>query len=327
LSRLDDLRDRLYSISVVPLVPRLPASAVYRLAVSYADLRSAFDRAGFEEVTLCMRQVLGASPGRGGWSKEVRSYFRNRVCLKVDALRLAGDGQPLTQLVDVRGKGHLDRALADGRGAVLCSGHFGSLRACAGLVGALGYPVTLISNWTFSPGPTQKDSQRKALTWKPIRNHLQRENLLTMTRHGPNLAVALQAASVLRRGEFILTTVDTPGAADNRKGTTTVSFLGGSPQVLPGPVEMAKFAGAPMLAVFLYRVKDWNHLILEILPIAPGGLAAIQECMTKLEALIRAHPGQWELWDMRKLVSLGLYPRESAMEFYERTYGEWTEWA
>lgn len=326
MGRMGDLRDGLYSIFVVPVVPALPAKVVYGLAVIYADLRAAIDRSGVREAELCMQRVLGPDPGGGGWAEQARDYLRNKVCLKVDALRLAGDGGRLAKRVEVRGKEHLDKALAGGRGAVLCSGHFGSIRACAGLLGVLGYPVTLIANWTFSPGPTQKDSQRKVLTWKPIRSHLQGENLLTMTRRGANVRVALQAASVIRHGQFILTTVDTPGVARMRREATTVEFLGGSPRTLPGPAEIAKFAGAPMLSAFLYRSNGWSRLVLEILPVESAGNAAIQECMTKLDALIRAHPGQWELWDMRKLVSLGLFPRGPAVEYYESNYGGWTEW-
>lgn len=307
-------------------MPSLPAWLAYGLAIFYADARLRLDRPRVQEVAICLGYVLGPEQGERERSRAARDYFRNRVCVKVDALRLAGDGKQLARMVDVRGDQYLKIALSRGKGAILCTGHFGSVRACAGLLGVLGFPVTLIANWTFTPEAGRVDSLRKAITWKPIRHHLRRGNLVVVTQGGTNIAVAMQAAAVLRLNEAIVTNIDTGISEDDFKRAMPVDFLGGRSLVLPGPSNLAEFTGASMLSVFLYRCPDWRHLILEILPVSTRGAAAMQECMSRLESVIRDHPAQWEHWNMRKLVRLNLYPRKSAIDYYAANYGWWHDW-
>jgi len=323
---LTRFRDNVYLHLVVPLVPSLPAWFAYGLAIGYADVRVRLDRTRLREVVLCLGHVLGPQLGEREKARVARDYFRNRVCVKVDALRLAGSGKQLTRMVEVRGDRSLKDVLSQGKGAILCSGHFGSVRACAGLLGALGFPVTLIANWTFAPEPGQVDSLRKAIIWKPIQHHLQRGNLLVATERGSNIAVAMQAATILRQNEAIVTNIDTGISEKDLRRAITVEFLNGHTRVLPGPSDLAGFTGASMLTVFLYRREDWRHFVLEISPVSGNGAPAMQECMTRLESVIRAHPAQWEHWNMRKLVRLNLYPRESAVNYYMTSYGRWYDW-
>jgi KDO2-lipid IV(A) lauroyltransferase len=320
------LRDKFYLHLVVPLVPSLPAWFVYGVAMLYADTRSRLERARFQEVVLCLGHVLGPDLDEQERSRIARDYFRNRLCRMVDAQRLAGDGQRLARMVEVHGDQSLREALSQGKGAILCSGHFGSVRACAGLLGVLGFPVTLIANWSFTPEQGQVDSQRKAIIWKPILHHLRRGNLLATDERGTNIAIAMQAAAVLRQNEAIVTNIDTGISQDDTKRAITVDFLGGRTRVLPGPSSLAEFAGASVLTVFLYRREDWRHMVLEIRPVSGRGASAMQECMTRLEAVIRDHPAQWEHWNMRKLVRLNLYPRDSAVNYYMSRYGWWYDW-
>jgi lauroyl/myristoyl acyltransferase len=312
---------------VVPLVPRAPAWLAYGLALWYADVRHLFRSVRAREVSLCMEYVLGPDVDGKRRSRMVRDYFRSSVCLKVDAMRLAGDGKRLLRFVDVRGEEQLRAALSQGKGAILCTGHFGSVRACAGLLGVLRFPITMVAEWTFDPEPTQKDSLNKVIFWKPIRRHLRRGNILVdpWNRMAGNMAVALKAAVVLRKNEAVITNIDTGSTRTELARSMDVDFMGRRSPVLPGPTELAKFTGAPLLTVFLRRRSDWRHFTLTISVVQGTGPEAIQECMARLEKEIIQNPAQWELWKMSRLVKLRLYPGELAEEFNRKNRGWWDD--
>jgi len=280
-----------------------------------------------KEIGLCLDRVIGPDPEGRNHSKVIRDYFRNSVCVKLDALRLAGDGNHLARSVDVRGEEHLKEALSRGKGAILCTGHFGSVRAGAGLLGVLGYPVTLVADWNFTPDSSQKDSLSKMIYWSPIRRHLKRDNIWVnfWDETRGSIAVALQAAEVLKQNEIVMTNIDTGSRRTDLSRAIEVDFMGVRSPILPGPVQLSKFTGAPILTVLLRRSGDWSHLIMDISPVEGNGEASLQECFTRLEKAIRENPAQWELWKMSRLVRLRLYPADLAEEFYRDNYGWWDE--
>lgn len=57
-----------------------------------------------------------------------------RCCNIVDVMRLAWEGQALARLVEIRGREHLEMALAQGKGAIMCTAHFGSFLAIPSLL-------------------------------------------------------------------------------------------------------------------------------------------------------------------------------------------------
>ena len=71
-------------------------------------------------------------------------------------MRLRGRARALGKLVEIRGREHLDAALAAGKGAILCSAHFGSYDSAFSLLHASGFPVTSIGRWwwNYTPGVT-----------------------------------------------------------------------------------------------------------------------------------------------------------------------------
>jgi lauroyl/myristoyl acyltransferase len=57
----------------------------------------------------------------------------------------------LTELVEIRGKEHINDALSAGKGAIIGGAHFGSPSNCFALLGALGFPITVVAGWSFNP--------------------------------------------------------------------------------------------------------------------------------------------------------------------------------
>jgi len=136
-----------YRLVIVPLVAFLPASLAYRVACLQGDLRYRLDRSKREEIMRCLESVFGDRLSLPEQTRVTRDFFRLQSCAPVDVTRLAGKGRALTRLVEIRGREHLEAALAAGKGAILCSAHFGSFNCAMSLIGASGFPITVIGRW------------------------------------------------------------------------------------------------------------------------------------------------------------------------------------
>jgi len=325
VSRLGDATSTnrfLYANLVVPLVAAMPSWMAYGLALAYANIRIRFDKTSFQEVVACLDFVLGPRMTPRAREEAARNYFRNRACVRVDAIRLTGDGHRLMRSVTIEGEQFVREALKEGRGALLCSAHYGSVRVGAALLGARGFPITLVAIWSF-PKDRDKDSGRGSMyqyAWKPIEHHFRRANIMAAS----SMAVAVEVAGVLRQNELVFTLIDNPPLYSRR--ALVQDFLGGKAALTSGPVTMAKLAGAPLLMVFVRRTGKWEHLVLEVhppIPLTGSDTVAGRECVRLVEEAIRSDPSQWELWRMRALVSLGLYPEDKAREYFGRAGWRW----
>ena len=133
---------------VIPLISLLPPSIAYGVAILRANLRLSLGGERAKEAENCMRFVLGNQFTRAEYEKQAQDYMRNRSCRLVDAMRLMGDGRYLLELVEIHGLDNLSLAFNRGKGVILCSAHFGSPYCSFSVIGALGFPVTLVARWS-----------------------------------------------------------------------------------------------------------------------------------------------------------------------------------
>ena len=105
---------------------------------------------------------------------------------------------------------------------------------------------------------------------------------------------------------------DAPPLDADQTHAIDVPFLGRQARLLPGVVTLARLTGAPVLMVFMYRLADYRHQVLEISPPVPveGETAtAFGRCVAAMDAAIRANPAHWVYWAITDdLVSFGLLP-------------------
>jgi KDO2-lipid IV(A) lauroyltransferase len=207
----------------------------------------------------------------------------------------------IRQLGEVRGMEHLEAALAQGRGAVLISAHFGSHGyLIVALLAAYGCPVTAVSGLES----TQVGSEEPDGSWlyrklvHPVRM-APRPSLPFLTR---GLVLDPKVFEILKRNEVLWLQGDmhlTVKQALEEKFALPVPFLWGTAAVRSGPVRLPKVTGAPVLPTF--AVRHGSRLIVEIEPpltLTPG---ASREALTtdlrayleRLEARILAAPDQW----------------------------------
>jgi lauroyl/myristoyl acyltransferase len=304
-----------YYLAVAPLLALLPARLAYRAACLRGDWTYRYWPEKRGEVLSSLRQVLGEEFSADKAERVARDIFRIRSCEVIDLMLLRGRAQALRRLVEIRGREHLDAALAGGKGALLCSAHFGSYLCAFSLLHAGGSPVTSIGRWWWNYPPGESSAERRVWDFvyaRRVNRHRQRPNIEPWPGR---LQIAVQAAAALRGNEVVTISSDAPPLESERARAVEVPFLGRQATLLPGVVTLAGLTGAPVLMAFAYRSADYRHQVLEISPPVPmqgETTEAFGRCVAAMDAAIRANPAEWDFWfEPDDLVRLGLLPDSS----------------
>jgi lauroyl/myristoyl acyltransferase len=310
---LHDVEGVVYWAVTAPVLARMPGALGYGLACRRADWVSNRQPRKRSEIAEHLAQVLGdLSPA--AVEKVAREWFRLASCDAVDVMRLRHNGQALRRLVEIRGRAHLEAALAAGKGAILCSGHFGSFDSAFSMLGASGYPVTTIGRWQHNYNTGMSKAERRfwdRVYARPLRRHRKRPNIEPWPGR---FDVATRAAAVLRANEVLTIAIDAPPLDNDRARAVAVPFLGRQAKLVPGAATLAQVTGAPVLMVFLYRSADYRHQVLEIsapLPMDGEPAAAFKRCTSEVSAAIARSPAHWRYWpSAADLATLGLIGAE-----------------
>ena len=248
----------------LPFLARLPAPLGYRMACWRGDWHFRHQAGKRTEVARNLQLVLGNELSAAAAQQVTREWFRLASCETVDIKRLRGRAQPLRRLVEIRGQEHLEAALAAGKGAILCTAHFGSCSSGFSVLHASGFPVTAIGRWWYkyeASGLSPAEQRLWDFYLKPLRRHRQRPNIEPWPGRPQ---VATLAAAALRANEVVTISIDAPPLDSDRARAVEVPFLGHQVGLLPGAVVLAQVTGAPLLMGFVYREADYRHQVWEI---------------------------------------------------------------
>jgi phosphatidylinositol dimannoside acyltransferase len=306
-----------YWAVTAPAVACLPAAVGYRLACWRGDWEFRSRGRKRAELTRNMRQLLGDELGPAAADRLARQWFRFASCGALDAMRMRGRARALRRLVEIRGREHLEAALAGGKGVIVCSAHFGSFDCAFSLLGALGLPVTSIGRWQHNYTAGLSRAERRFWDFvyaRRMRRHRRRPNIEPWPGR---LGVGAQAAAVLRANEVLTIAIDAPPLSSDRARTVEVPFLDGHARLLPGAVALARLTGAPVLMSFLYRTADYRHQVLDIsapvrLSAEDDEATAFARCAAAVSAAISRSPAHWAYWASgADLADLGLIPPDT----------------
>ena len=299
-----------YWLAGAPLLALLPAGLAYRAACWRADWAARSWPEKHREIVHGLRQVLGEELSQQEAERLTRDIFRIRSCEIIDLMRLRGQTRALGKLIEVRGREHLTAALAGGKGAILCSAHFGSYDCAFSVLNADGFPITSIGRWWWNYPPDESSAVRRMWDFvvaRRVHRHRQRPNIEPWPGR---MQVAVQAANVLRGNEVLTICSEAPRLEAELNRTIDVPFLGRQARFVPGVVTLARLTGAPVLMVSVHRLADYRHQVLEIsapVPMDGETATAFERCAAALDATIRAHPAEWDLWfESDDLARLGL---------------------
>ena len=299
-----------YWVAAAPVLARLPAAVGYRIACWRGNLLFWCQAGKRARLTGNLRLVLGNEFSAASARQVARDWFRFASCKVVDAKRLRGGARPLRRLVEIRGREHLEAALAAGKGAILCCGHFGSYDSGLSVLHASGFPVTIIGRRTYHYAVDLSAAEQwfwDRVYARPLRRYRQRPSIEPWPGR---LEVAALAAAALRANEVVTISIDAAPLDSDRARTVEVPFLGRRARLLPGVVTLAQVTGAPLLMGFLFRAADYRHQVWHIsAPVQVEGepAGAFARCAAEVSAAIRRSPAHWDFWDSTDdLAKLGL---------------------
>ena len=306
-----------YWVAAAPALARLPPALGYRIACWRGDLLFRCHAGKRTEMVRNVRLVLGNDLSPAAAQQVVRDWFRLTSCSTVDVKRLRRGARPLRQLVEIRGREHLEAALAAGKGAILCSAHFGSYDSGFSVLHSSGFPVTTIGRWQHKYTHSLSSAERRfwdLVYARPVRRHRQRAHIEPWPGR---IEVATQAAAALHANEVVTISIDAPLLDNDQARAVEVPFLGGSARLLPGVAMLAQLTGAPVLMGFLYRSADYRHQLLEISAPLPAGAktsTAFSRYAADVSAAIARSPAHWRYWpSTADLTNLGLIRPEPGM--------------
>jgi KDO2-lipid IV(A) lauroyltransferase len=259
-----------------------------------------------------LRRVLGDGLGPDEPERLAREFFRMTSCELIDVMRLRGRARALGKLVEIRGREHLDAALAAGKGAILCTAHFGSCNSAFSLLHATGFPLTSIGRswWKYEADKSAAERRLWDFAYaRRLRRHRQRPAIAPLPGR---IQVAAQAALVLRANEIVTISSDAPPLDADQARAVEMPLLGRQARLLPGVVGLARLTGATVLMMFIYRSADYCHQVLEISPPVPVDgetVAAFGHCVAAIDGAIGGSPAHWSYWaSTEDLASLGVLP-------------------
>ncbi len=290
---------------------RLPAAFGYRIACWRADSLFRHQDGKRTEIARNLQLVLGNELSPAAVQQVTQDWFRFASCEAVDVKRLRHRTRPLRRLVEIRGREHLEAALAAGKGVILCTGHFGSHVSGFSVLHASGFPVTTIGRWhhKYTPGLSSAERRFWELYLKPVRRHRQRPNIEPWPGRPE---VAALAAAALRANEVVRVTIDAPPLEGDRARAVEVPFLGRQARLLPGAVTLAQLTGAPLLMGIAHRATDYRHQVLEIsapVPVDGDIKTVFERCAAEVSAAIQRSPASWAFWpETDDLAAMGLIP-------------------
>ena len=302
-SRLLEMEAGAYRYALF-LVALLPSRVAYGLGRIAGDLQCQVESSKRKMTLECLELALGERLSPEGRIHVVHDCFRLGACKDLDRLRLAGNGQGLAKLVKIRGLEHVENALAQGKGAIIGSAHFGSWEAAVGLLGVLGFPVRMIAyrgrrrRLSLRQMLVRPRELTRTLLYNIVMRHLRQPEIFV--EEGRRSMVAVEAARVLKQNELIFAMMDVVDSPSRHPNAVPIPFLNGLAYVPTGVVRIAKSTGAPLLICLIHRSRDWRHQVMEIsAPIPTKGDAdeINRRCVRLIEDAIRMEPAHWRSWD------------------------------
>jgi len=193
----------------------------------------------------------------------------------------------------------LDQALAEGRGAIVISGHVGNWEILGQAIAAAGYPVATIATPFYDPRVTRWLDQ-----WRG-----QRGMKIIWREQNSGKAIL----RVLRSNELMGFLID----QDTKTAGDYVTFFGRPAFTPTTPAALALRTGAPLLFCWHHRRGKRHKITVERVVYDASGeyqrdvLALTALLTARLENVIRAAPEQWVWMHRRWRTAPGKFRRRS----------------
>ncbi len=189
--------------------------------------------------------------------------------------------EEVARLFEYEGWENYEKARAEGKGVIACTGHFGHFDLLAAAHNLRGVPITTIS--------------RKMVVglWKGTRARAGVQEIYV--KQGETFAAAVKA---LRAGRVLGYVID---QSERRRTAIFPTFFGVPAATSPTPAVLSRRTGAPVVFAVSVPLPDGRHRVIIEGPFRPpdtgdherDAVAFLQDMNDRLERYIRRHPEQW----------------------------------
>ncbi|MEX2426240.1 MAG: hypothetical protein WD401_05685 [Thermomicrobiaceae bacterium] len=241
-----------------------------------------------DNVKANLSNVMGPGASEREIRRMARGVFRTSARNFADLTRVPH--LPVDQLLDSVSTSPgafemLDKVMANGRGGVLVTAHYGAFDYVGQIIWLNGYSMTLLTARTV---PEFIDAAVSYLRGS-------RGARMEPTTPGG----VRRVLSALKRGELIGIVAD----RDFFQNGKPVTFFGRQTTLPPGPIRIARDAGAPVVPTFARREGDGFYMEVEepfMVPKTDNVEADVQRGLERLvsvfERHLRAAPDQWVMF-------------------------------
>ena len=249
-----------------------------------AGIIFAIARAQRAAVLANQRQVRGER----GWLRERRDAYRVFAAFARSLTEAFEQWGPRPRPLDLRvvGGSVFEDALAERRGLVVLTGHFGSWEVAARVLAGLGRPVNMVA--AHEPNPTVREFMHAVRTRHGVRVIYSDRSVFT----------GLPILHALRRHEIVGMQIEPWGP---KPGSHEIEFCGRPTRFQLGPFAVARVAGAPLVPVFALRTGIRRYELRVIGRFQPRTradcVAALVATARAYERIVREHPTQWLMFE------------------------------
>lgn len=229
-----------------------------------------------------LRLVYGESASDEGLRRIAREAFSNlgRSCYDFARMRKQSR-EGLNEMVTIKGKHHLDQALARGKGVVAITGHVGNWELMGAYYSLNGYSLNVLAT-----------RMRNLRVNRELIDLRKSAGLKVLERSGELMG----AVRALRRGEMLGVLID----LDTSVESVIVDFLGRPAKTAAGYVKLAAVTGASLVPMAMLMTADRGYEIQVHEPVSISGNgdsieADVERCSKAVEDFIRQQPTQW-IW-------------------------------
>jgi Kdo2-lipid IVA lauroyltransferase/acyltransferase len=204
---------------------------------------------------------------------------------KIDEVRTR-----LDEYVEVTGWENAEAALAEGRGAVIVTGHIGNWELLAAYFALKGHPVAAIARRIYEPRLNQLIVSFRA-----------RQGVQTILRESPH--ATRDMLRVLKQRGMLAMVID----QDTKAASVSVPFFGRAARTPAAAASLALRRQLPVVAVFIRRRAQGGHRITILPPFVKPNTGDLRTDIRELTAAfnysleeqIRRNPAEWVWWHRR----------------------------
>lgn len=266
-------------------IANLPISWAGRFLYRYLPYRRAVVKANIE-------QVFGSQLNDGEKVRLAKAFYSHLAKSIKEAIQLRFMSEKkLCEQVEVRGYERLLAIVAEKRGVLILTGHFGNWEFA---------PIGGILNFKEFQG--QFHFIRRTLRYKFIEKILFKRYYQAGLNVIPKKNSLQQVCDALEQNHAVVFVLDQHASLANRDGIAA-EFFGKKAGTYRSLASFARHTGVPVVPAAGYRLPDGKHVLEFFEPICWQEYASAQESIYRntlsynqaLEKIILAHPEQW-LW-------------------------------